>query len=128
MNRVLVIDDQAHVRATILSILRHKGFEVVGTADGHSGLNAHREGNFDLAIVDVYLPGIDGVKVIKELRSRNASLPIIAISGVELGASHYTALDIFPQAPGLSEIVCLRKPFRSTDLLVAVDKALAIAA
>ncbi len=85
MIRILVIDDQAHVRAAILSILRAKDFDVVGVNDGAAGLQEFDNGHFDMAIVDVYLPGMDGVKVIRELRERAPKLPIIAVSGVMLG-------------------------------------------
>lgn len=128
MPRILVIDDQAHVRATVLAILQPNGFTIVGVSDGRAGLRAFEEASFDLVIVDVYLPGVDGVKVIRELRARAPNLPIVAISGVMLAGSQHTALDIFPNASGLSEIVCLRKPFRSAELLAAVEKAMAVAA
>lgn len=128
MRRVLVIDDKAYVRATIASVLRLAGFEVVGVDDGASGLRKFEESSFDLVIVDVYMPGVDGVKVIKELRKRAPNFPIIAISGVLLGSSRRTALDIFPNVPGLSELVCLKKPFRPPELLAAVEKAMIVAA
>src|SRR5579872_2865146 len=116
MRRVLVIDDQGYVRATIAAVLRPQGFDVIGFEDGPSALRRFDETSFDLAIVDVYMPGMDGVKVIKELRKRAPSLPIIAMSGVLLGQSRHTALDVIPMAPGLSEVVCLKKPFRAPEL------------
>ena len=125
MARILVIDDQAHVRAVILSVLRAKDHEVVGVSDGSSGLQEFKDTPFDLAIIDVYLPGIDGVKVIREMRTLAADLPIIAISGVMLNDSDRTALDIFANASDLADIACLKKPFRSSELLKAVDKVLA---
>jgi CheY-like chemotaxis protein len=72
------------------------------------------------------MPGIDGVKVIKELRKQAANFPVIAMSGVMLGQSKRTALDIFPIASGLSDVVCLKKPFRAAELLAAVEKVLAV--
>jgi len=128
MPRVLVIDDQAHVRATVLTVLRANGFEVATANDGKSGLQRFADSQFDLVIVDVYMPELDGVKVIRQLRARAANLPIVAMSGVLLGESRHTALDIFPNASDLSDIVCLKKPFRSSELMAAVEKALVLAA
>ena len=128
MARILVIDDQAHVRAAILSVLRAKGFEVTGVSDGTAGLQEFDAAPFDMAIVDVYLPGVDGVNVIRELRKRAPDLPVIAISGVMLNESSRTALDLFPQATDLAGIVCLRKPFRSSELVKAVDEVITKAA
>jgi CheY-like chemotaxis protein len=126
MTRILVIDDQPHVRAVINTVLNPKGMTVVGVSDGPSGLKEFDKAPFDLAIVDIYLPGMDGVKVIKELKTRAPNLPIIAISGVLLGGSRSTALDIFEQAPSLAEVVRLKKPFRASELLHAIQDALAV--
>lgn len=124
MARILVIDDQPHVRATISTVLATRGIDVVGANDGPSGLREFDKVPFDLAVVDVYLPGMDGVKVIKELKARAPGLPIIAISGVLLGTSEMTALDMFPQAPGLGDVICLKKPFRAIELLTEIERAL----
>jgi CheY-like chemotaxis protein len=128
MPRVLVIDDQAHVRATLLITLRAIGFEVVGVDNGITGLQEFQTDHFDLAIVDLYMPGIDGVKLIKTMREHAPHFPIIAISGVMLGDSQRTALDFFSDLPSLSKIVCLKKPFRPPELLKAVEAAMMIAA
>lgn len=128
MPRILLIDDQAHVRAAIVVALRTNGFEVVAVADGTSGLNHFAASQFDLAIVDIYMPSFDGVQLMKELRKLSPSLPIIAISGVRLSDSQRTALDFLPGLPSLSKIVCLEKPFRSEQLLNAIRAATSVAA
>jgi CheY-like chemotaxis protein len=126
MPRVLIMDDQAHVRATIKAILHPKGFEITEVGDGKAGLAAVDTDTFDLAIIDIYMPKIDGVKVIKELRARNPELPIIAISGAKLGESQRTPLDFFPNA-GLGDVMCLKKPFRSAELLAVVESMMQFA-
>jgi len=128
MQRVLVIDDQPYVRAAVVAALRANRFEAVAVDSGPAGLTAFAESKFDLAIIDVYLPGMDGIKVIKELRTRAGHVPIIAMSGVQIGLSDHTALDILPRAPGMSGIVCLRKPFRPHELLHAIQSALGVTA
>jgi CheY-like chemotaxis protein len=121
--RILVIDDQSHVRAAILLILKARDFDVVAAENGASSLIEFETSDFDLAIIDIYMPGMDGVKLIKALRERKPNLPVVAISGVTLGASGRTVLDHFSSLPNLSRIVCLQKPFRPADLLKAMERA-----
>jgi len=128
MKRILVIDDQAHVRAAIASILRANGMEAVSVEDGASGLHTFDGSAFDLVIVDVYMPKIDGVKIIKQLRARSPHLPIIAISGVMLRESTRMALDMLPNVPELNDVVCLKKPFRASELLAAIEQAAGVSA
>jgi len=128
MPRVLVIDDEPLVRATISVALKAEDFEIVTADSGATGLKYFETSQFELVIVDIYMPGMDGAMIIKKLRTRMPYLPIIAISGVLLNASERTALDFFPMAPKFSNVICLRKPFRSTELFEAVEKALGIPA
>lgn len=113
MTRVLVIDDQADVRAMIGIVLRINRFEVVEAGTAAAGMKAFEETDFDLAIVDVFLQGSNGVDLIATMRERVSDLPIIAISGM-------TALDFLADSPELSDVVCLQKPFRPNDLLGAI--------
>jgi DNA-binding response OmpR family regulator len=126
--RILVVDDQAHVRAAIAVALRSNGFEVVGVEDAVSAFGEFEFRPFDLAIVDVYMPSIDGLKLVKSLRERWPGLPIIIISGVTLNESQLTALDFLPKLSGFGQVTCLKKPFRSAELLKLVSAAFGVAA
>jgi CheY-like chemotaxis protein len=108
--------------------LRALGFDGVGAADGVAGLREFQASDFDLAIVDIYMPGLDGVQLIKALRRHSPNFPIIAVSGVMLRGSPRTALDFFPELPVLAKVTCLQKPFRPPELLKAIQVALAVAA
>jgi CheY-like chemotaxis protein len=121
--RILVIDDQTQVRAAVSLALRAKGFDVVTAENGHAGLRTFKASRFDLVIADIFMPEMDGVKLIKALRERNPDLPVIAVSGVHLHGSERTALDLFPLSPNLSGIVCLQKPFGAVELLQAIVHA-----
>lgn len=120
---ILVIDDQKTVRLAVMTVLRANGFNVIEAADGIAGLKKFIEFGADLAIIDIYLPGVDGVNVIKQLRRRAPNLPIVAMSGVLIGTSQSSVMDMLPSAPGMSEIVCLHKPFKAAQLLMAVVRA-----
>lgn len=124
VRRALVIDDQDEVRAMIAIILRRNGFGVAEASNGVAGVKELTKGHFDVAIVDVYMPGIDGTKTIQVLRMRDEALPIVAISGVMLTDSGRTALDLFGMNPALTGVVCLKKPFRDGELLQAIDTAM----
>jgi DNA-binding NtrC family response regulator len=116
MPRVLVIDDQADVRAMIAIVLRIHHFEIVEANNAAAALKAFEEQSFDLAIVDIFLQGTNGSDLIGTLRERAPGLPVVAISGM-------TVLDFLAESPGLSDVVCLQKPFRPHDLIRAIDSA-----
>ena len=117
MPRVLVIDDQADVRAMLAMVLRVNRFEVVEAASAAAGLKAFEDASIDLAIVDIFLLGGNGFDVIASMRERVPGLPIVAISGM-------TALDFVADMPELSNVVCLQKPFRPNELMAAIEAAL----
>jgi len=128
MPRVLVIDDQSFVRSTISLILKTKGYDVEEADGGKIGLKKLEEADFDLVLVDIYMPGMDGVKIIKLIRERSPDLPLIAMSGVTLNSSERTALDYFSIVPELSNVPCLKKPFRPEQLAEAIQKVMGVAA
>jgi CheY-like chemotaxis protein len=128
MPRILVIDDQPHVRAMISVALEAHGIDVVAVESGRSGLREIGRSNFDLAIVDIFMPEMDGVKLIKSLRERIPDLPVIAISGEFLRPTGRNVLNILPMAPALTGITCLAKPFRPRELLAAIQTTIGAAA
>jgi DNA-binding response OmpR family regulator len=69
MARVLVVDDEPHIRAVLRGYLAADGFEVVEAADGAAALSAVRDERPDLVLLDVMLPGIDGLEVLRRLRA-----------------------------------------------------------
>lgn len=124
MPRVLVIDDQNHVRTATVTALQANGFDVVAAESGQSGLTKFAQSEFDVVIADIFMPGIDGVTLIKSLRASNPALPVVAMSGVLLGTSGGTALDQLRNISDLADVVCLQKPFRPHELAQAVNAAL----
>ena len=110
MPRVLVIDDQADVRAMISIALRIHHFEIVEAESAAAALKLLEEASFDLAIVDIFLQGACGSDLIATLRGRLPNLAVVAISGM-------TSLDF------LSDVVRLQKPFRAADLMRAIEAA-----
>ena len=117
MTRILVIDDQADVRATISIVLRVNHFEVVEAASAATGLQLFSESAFDVVIVDIFLENANGFDVIAAMREKVSDLPVVAISGM-------TPFDMASHRPELSRVIHLRKPFRPNDLLHAIETVL----
>jgi CheY-like chemotaxis protein len=81
MQRILVIDDEPFVLDALKRVLATTGVAVIGASTADAGLTAIAESPVDLVIIDVILPGMDGVAAIKLIRRDHPGLPIIAISG-----------------------------------------------
>jgi len=121
MSRILVIDDQADVRAMICIVLRVNHFEVVEAASAAAGLKEFEASEFDLVIVDIFLEEANGFDVIRMMRDRLPDLPVIAISGM-------TALEFVNASSDAGNVICLQKPFRPAELLRAIAAARKIVA
>ena len=128
MPRILIIDDDKLVRETTRIVLSARGYDVVTVDDGKAGIAAAEAGQFDLAIVDLFMPGIDGLKVIETIRQKNPKLPMIVASGFMFG-------DKCPEMPNFDSMATeagahstLYKPFRPDGLLRAVEQAIGAAA
>ena len=111
-----MIDDQPDIRTMVSIVLRVNHFEVVEAASAAAGLKEFEASEFELAIVDIFLQGTNGFEIIMKIRERIPDFPIVAISGM-------TTLDFVNDTPELSNVVCLQKPFRPADLVLAVEVA-----
>lgn len=115
--KILVIEDEKLLADAIKNLLMEKGFEVETAFDGSTGEAYGELGIYDLIILDVMLPGMDGFQVAKTLRNRHCATPILMltaksdledrIEGLNAGADYY-----------------LTKPFDSRELLACVNALL----
>ncbi len=113
MSRILIAEDEARIASFLEKGLRSNGFTTVVASDGPQALQLVRTGEFDLLVLDLGLPGMDGLDVLSELRRRDQNLPVIiltardsvrdTVAGLEGGADDYIA-----------------KPFRFEELLARV--------
>jgi CheY-like chemotaxis protein len=124
MQRILLIDDDDAVRAAISLILDQEGYEVTAAEDGHVGLRLVTETSFDLAIVDMFMPGLDGIETIAALRAVLPSLPIIATSGAVARSQGGGSSNVLAVATERGAAMVVHKPFRPHELLQAVAACL----
>src|SRR6266545_2557792 len=99
--RILVIEDEPRILAFLALGLEAEGFSVHGAASGPEGLEQTLRGRPDLVILDLRLPGLDGLSVLREIQRRRPELPVVIVSarsdlqtklrGFGLGASDYLA-------------------------------------
>ncbi|MGD0866609.1 MAG: response regulator transcription factor [Rhizomicrobium sp.] len=114
---ILVIEDDAAVRDSIELMLKVHGWEVSGTAFGEEGLDLARQNAFDLVLLDLNLPDVSGIEVLKRLRQANIATPVLVMSG-----DATTDVKVVTLRAGADD--CISKPFHR-DELVARIKAVA---
>jgi DNA-binding response OmpR family regulator len=113
VSRILIAEDEAGIAAFVEKGLRDNGFATTVAAEGREALRLARSGDYELLILDLGLPGLDGLDVLRELRRRDLRLPVViltardtigdTVAGLEGGADDYVA-----------------KPFRFDELLARV--------
>jgi DNA-binding response OmpR family regulator len=115
--RLLIVEDEAAIRDGLVDVFVYHGYEVDTAEHGEDGLNKALGGNFDLVLLDVMLPGIDGFEICNRIRQQDRQQPVIMLTaksadedivqGLTLGADDYVA-----------------KPFSVTQLVLRVQAVL----
>ena len=113
---ILVVEDERKIARLLEIELESEGYTVRLAADGTTGLAAYREGGIDLILLDVMLPGMSGIELLRRIRSANGNTPVILltakgsvedkVSGLDLGANDYVT-----------------KPFEIEELLARIRTA-----
>ena len=120
MNNILIIEDDDQIRKMLRQMLERAGYEVFDASNGKDGSRAYRENPADLIITDIFMPEMDGLETILELRRDFPVLKIIAISGGARGGS----FDFLPIAESFGAAKILKKPFTREEILSAVKEVL----
>jgi CheY-like chemotaxis protein len=126
MANILVVDDDSAVSTTIALLLERGGHDVVVANDGRKGLKVFEQGQFDLLIVDIFMPGMDGFETMRLVHRQRPGIPILVISGQTFASDSETP-DFLYMATKLGAISSLRKPFKPAELLASVARCLEVA-
>ncbi|WP_163526782.1 response regulator transcription factor [Halobacillus ihumii] len=115
--RILIVEDEEKIARVLELELTYEGYEVVKAFDGMEGLQKYREGHWDLLLLDIMLPGISGIELLRRIRSDDQQIAVIMltakdsvedkVSGLDLGANDY-----------------ITKPFQIEELLARVRAVL----
>ena len=117
--RVLVIDDEAAIRDSLRMILEYESYEFVGAASGSEGVAIVKRDVPDMVLLDIKMPGMNGLETLAEIRKVDESVPVAMISG------HGSITDAM-QATRLGAFDFIEKPFTSERVLVTVTKGLEV--
>ncbi|HEV3408523.1 MAG TPA: response regulator, partial [Gaiellaceae bacterium] len=113
MSRILMAEDEARIASFVEKGLRANGFATEVAADGDTAYALARTGRFDLLILDLALPGLDGLRVLRALREEGHDLPVIILTASDTVRDVVTGLE-----GGADDYIT--KPFRFEELLARV--------
>jgi two-component system nitrogen regulation response regulator NtrX len=116
--RVLIVDDEANIREVLAGILGYSGYTFRACSDGPSAIEAVSEGSFDVVLLDIKMPGMDGIEVLRRVRGMDPDLPVIMFSG---HGSIPTALE----TTRMGAYNFLEKPPDREKILIEVRNAIA---
>ena len=116
--RILVVDDEANIRALIDEILSEEGYDVTTAADGKAARAARKAHDYDLILLDIWMPDVDGISLLKEWSENGTPGPVVMMSG-------HGTVDTAVEATRLGAIDYIEKPVSLAKLLRTVEKALA---
>jgi two-component system nitrogen regulation response regulator NtrX len=120
MGSILVIDDEPGIRATVKDVLEDEGYRSQTAEDGPAGLNLLAHDTIDVVILDVWLPRMGGIDVLKAIKADHPAIEVIVISG-------HATIDMAVNAVKLGAFDFIEKPLSIERLLTAVRNARALA-
>ncbi|HEX8509115.1 MAG TPA: response regulator transcription factor [Propionibacteriaceae bacterium] len=113
MARILIVEDEARIAAFIAKGLRAEGHLATVVADGRDGLDQALGGDFDLMVLDIGLPGLDGFSVLDQLRSQGSAMPVVVLTARDSVTDTVSALE-----GGADDYMA--KPFRFAELMARI--------
>jgi len=117
MDTILVIDDDDQLRKSFAKLLVEEKYNVMTAASGEEGIEVVAENHFDLILLDMRLPGMNGMETFKQIKTIDAKLPVIIITA-------YSTTDIAIEATKLGAYDYVLKPFDIPDMLILIKQAI----
>ncbi|MCP3922553.1 MAG: response regulator transcription factor [Desulfobacterales bacterium] len=113
--RILVVEDEKHIAEGLKLNLELEGYEVILADDGFKAINTWKEVNPDLIVLDIMLPGIDGISVLQNIRLENEKIPILILSAKNTEKDKIEGLKY-----GVDDY--LAKPFNLDEFLLRIER------
>jgi CheY-like chemotaxis protein len=114
--KVLVIDDEPHLRDLIKDVLEPEGYQVFCAANGADGIALNKQKDPDVIILDLRMPGMDGIETLRNIRTSDKQVRIVILTG-------YASPDTIREAADLNASEYLSKPFENDDLVSVIANA-----
>ena len=117
MTKILIVDDEAKIRELIIKYAKHEGFETAEAADGMEAVELCEKNNYDLVVMDIMMPHLDGFYAVKEIKKTKPQLPFILLSALGEEYDRIHGFDV-----GVDDYVV--KPFSSKELMMRIHAIL----
>ncbi|MBN6885017.1 two-component system, response regulator, stage 0 sporulation protein F [Cytobacillus horneckiae] len=117
--KILIVDDQFGIRILLNEVLQKEGYETFQAANGVQALDIVSKHNPDLVLLDMKIPGMDGIEILKRMRVDNNDIRVIIMTA-------YGELDMIQEAKELGALTHFAKPFDIDDIRAAVKKYLPV--
>ena len=117
MTKILIVDDEAKIRELIIKYAKHEGFETAEAADGMEEVELCEKNNYDLVVMDIMMPHLDGFYAVKEIKKTKPQLPFILLSALGEEYDRIHGFDV-----GVDDYVV--KPFSSKELMMRIHAIL----
>ena len=117
MTKILLVEDEEKLARFVELELTHEGYQVEKAFDGRTGLDMAEKGGYDLLLLDIMLPGLNGLEVLRRLRKDGSAVPVIMLTARDAVMDKVTGLDM-----GADDYVT--KPFSIEELLARIRASL----
>ena len=114
---ILIVDDEPSILQSLSGLLTDEGFEVITANNGYEALKTIDSEAPDLVLLDIWMPGIDGIETLKEIKKNNASLPVVIITG-------HGNVETAVKATKLGAFDLIEKPLNIDKVIVTINNAL----
>ncbi|BBO85159.1 sigma-54-dependent Fis family transcriptional regulator [Desulfosarcina ovata subsp. sediminis] len=114
---ILIVDDEPSIVQSLSGLLSDEGFEVITASNGYEALKTIDTESPDLVLLDIWMPGIDGIETLKEIKKNHAALPVIIITG-------HGNVETAVKATKLGAYDLIEKPLNIDKVIVAINNAL----
>jgi DNA-binding NtrC family response regulator len=117
MTKILVVDDEKHIRDSCIKLLQRKRFEAEGAASGEEALEKVEKAVYDLVLLDIRMPGMDGIEVLRRAKKIVPDIVVLVLTG-------HGTLETASEAMSLGAAGFIRKPISIENLAETIDATL----